>query len=219
MNNKKIYCIVAMLLSTSLLFGKSSRSYVVKSDTIWSNLECKSKTTASFHRFQNIFISTDYVLKDSFRISATGKTYEDYYLFLTLSPFVQERFDTSTCYNSPRDKRLFVVLHCKKERAVINSINDDFVLNRYEYQSEPYTKMEATTAGFVMKYYIGSSNRCYYDLYFEHLANSFYLARVQYSCYNIYQTDVLTDERKYKPNQYKIDRMNIRSFINIPKLK
>ncbi len=207
-----IFTAIAPLPALSKSF--KGNSYICINDSILSKLNfCNNHIKNKFFNVGNVSISADYEIKDSISLLINNDLIPD--KILVLSPTVNNDDDaeTSACRNSRYNKRLFVVLLSNNTKFHVSTINENLILNEHDSQSEPYRKMVAERRGFILEYFIGSVNKCYFNFHCSIRDANIYLISNEYNCY---RTDLTSSKKGTRKYNEKIDNVDIYKHMSIP---
>lgn len=195
-------------------------SYFYKDGELTSkfNLCDSSMQTKQFTVFHNFRFTDNYVIKDSVYSDINNDKVKDW--ILVLSPAIQEDDSFAhPCYYSKYNKRLLVVALSKNGKSDL-IVNEHAILNKAESQSEPFRKIDLDKNGFTIKYYLGSTLRCYFDFSFTKNDDDFYLHSLRRECYLIDLSKSDTLYQKYAvADSLNLNKIDARKFINFPALK
>ncbi|XZF15427.1 hypothetical protein ACTHGU_04760 [Chitinophagaceae bacterium MMS25-I14] len=189
LDNKKTVFLLLFTLYAAICIGKTLKpvSYRYRNDTLYSMLGLCAKekeVNKAFFKIYGTSISSDYDVLDSLKIDINNDSIKD--LIVIFSPKIQQlRIEKSPCYFQKYDRRLLAIFLSNKNGFVLKCINENLILNRFEYQNEPFIKMEHISNGILLKYYIGSSLKCDYNFYFNVHNNNLFFVKKEYNCYLI----------------------------------
>lgn len=185
-------------------------SYSVKDNTISPNLKFTKDDEVLVNKYKHVAgikISKYYEVLDSVFINPIAGSSK--YCVLVLSTLAQDGAAENDHPNLPEGKRLLVVLKYIKGSYVIDYVNENAILNVDYSQSEPFLGIKRDSAGFTLKYFIGSVNKCTFFFYFKLEDNNFYLSNYITDCYKI---DLSERKKKEHPYKDKSERRNLRNI-------
>ncbi|WP_118973652.1 hypothetical protein [Taibaiella koreensis] len=196
------------------------KSFLFEKDRLSSKRHlCKQDKNPTFLNFKGIQFSSSYVLIDSLNVDLNKDGIADW--IVILSPRIQELDQyKDACYKTVFNTRLLMAIISEKGSYHVSAINENLILNRFEYQSEPYRKIEKEVDGFVIRFYIGSVIRCNYDFHFTANKGGPFLSKTSYDCYRRDLSRSAQSSLNFKnANTTSLSKINIRPFIRIPNLK
>jgi|GEM_PF-4115793 len=135
----------------------------------------------NYFNYKNLVISKSYQIIDSTKIDSGG-----HYKVLILSPLDQE--DESFSFPCKLNiKRIIIVLSVLQNDLVrILDVNDNVILNKINYLTDPYIKdAQPTKNGFSLSFSVGSGRRCDLTLFFSILQGKVYLHKFSADYYTI----------------------------------
>ena len=223
MSTKTIYVFIFLLcFKLQSISQNSPQTYSIINDSIIPKLKsCNNVATSNiineYYNYWGITFSKYYIILDSIKIDIDKDGADD--RFLVISPITQIYSpDTLNC-DHQTGKKLAIILLANKGKYKINYVNENIILNDYEYQSEPYCGIKPNRHGFAICFFIGSIIKCKYWFSFRIKNGDIYLIKRKYDCY---VTDLSNNAKQIK--NYKLtednnlEKINIRNFIEIPDL-
>ena len=201
-------------VSWSQNVNSNSKVYLFKNDTLKSFLpKCDSEHAQIFRKLINITIDTRFKVIDSIKCKLNSDDLNDY-IFI-LSNNIQEENLPSTECNRKYNKRLLVIFLSKKNNFQI-LINQNVILNKWEYQSEPLRGVKCAKNGFILSFYVGTRTRYYYDFLFTLNKNNFiYLTHSESESNDIHRDGSGQQKRRNYPQNRNtnLKSIDIRKFI------
>ena len=218
-----ILYIVATAMSLTSCAQKSERKEKDSSIAIIDNMiyskfsSCDVNANVKFNDFLGVQISKDFQILDSLKLNVNEDMTPDY--VIVLSPVIQEEEQfKSPCYKFSHNRRLLVILSSSPNGYTVNTVAENAIVNKSEYQSEPFRKLLSTKDGFGLSFFIGSVNKCTYEFYFKKSKNGYFLDS---SVYNCYKTDLSANAEKKEAHKISdstnIKNIDIRTYLVIPK--
>lgn len=200
-------------------------SFFVRGNMLYSKLDsCNDEQfNKEFMDLEGVQISKAYrIVKEELNVHLNEDTLLD--KLLVISPNIQE-IDSfrHKCYKTSYNTRLLLVLlrDSMTKQLNISMVNEKAILNRIESQSQPFRRLESEgKRTFMLRYYLGSSLRCYYDFFFQQKDTDYYLYKSYSYCYFI---DFSQEEEKTRwyndVDSTKLSHLDIRKFIIFPDFK
>ncbi|HTB30647.1 MAG TPA: hypothetical protein VK808_01390 [Bacteroidia bacterium] len=179
-------------------------TYSLEGNTLQPNLKFPQSNSSPFKQYFNyrgIKISKYYEMLDSLAIDSKHRV-------LILSTIVQQG-DYSSSIPISEGKRLLVILRNTGGKWTIDYVNENVILNTDYSQSEPYQGIKRDSAGFSLKYFIGSVNKCTFIFHFKLEDDNFYLNKYLTDCYKI---DLSSDKKKEHSYKDKIEGRNLQNI-------
>lgn len=117
-------------------------------------------------------------------------------------------------------KRILVGVESQLNDFKIAFINDNTILNNYEYGENSYKKIVNANNGFNILFEFGSIIWCEYKFFFNTTHDSIpYLQTSEYRCFNKGHPDLYDiHTEQYDEKEYYIDTLNLKNLIKIPNL-
>jgi hypothetical protein len=214
----KAKIILILLLCFNISWSQNVKSnsdvYSLKNDTLKSYLSnCDAGRTQVFRKLINITIDSRFKVIDSIKCKLNYDDLNDY-IFL-LSNNIQEENLPSTKCDRKYNRRLIVIFLSKKNTFQI-LINQNIILNNWEYQSEPVRGVKCAKKGFILSFYVGTRIRYYYDFLFKlNKDGFFYLTHSESESNDIHKNNSGQQRiRNYPQNSStNFKNIDIRKFI------
>jgi len=209
----KLLLLVVSFLSCfgiNLHAQSDSLTYIAQDNTIRPNLKFTKDDealTTHYKHVAGIKISKYYEVLDSLFINPEKGSSK--YRVLVLSTLAQDGAADNAYPNLPEGKRLLVVLKYEKGKYVIDYVNENVILNVDYSQSEPYLGIKRDSAGFALKYFIGSVNKCTFIFHFNLEDDTFYLSKYSADYYTI---DLSKEKKKEHVYKDKTEGRNLRNI-------
>jgi hypothetical protein len=167
--------LILCILFNGLVVAQKESTFIFSHDMLkFDEKNCRQLGKDSFYRYRRLLISTKYKLVDSIGVGKTSRT-----KILVLSPLNQEEFGyTVPCYLLIR--RILMVYDDSAGDDPVSYITDKVILNRYDWQSDPYLygqSIKRTDSGFSLAFSAGSKIKCDLEMFFVVRANRIYLDR------------------------------------------
>lgn len=141
-------------------------TFTFKNDTIKSKIVlCDPQEQTSLFRLFNLIIDSNFLIIDSMKCMLN--TDNSYYYIFILSNKIQENDVHIADCDEKYNMRLLIILLSKDNKFDLPIINENIILNRTDYQSEPFRELVCINSGFKIGFYFGTRIRYYYDFYFK----------------------------------------------------
>jgi hypothetical protein len=208
---------IILVIIPGYLFSqeKTGEAFIFKNDTLKSKInQCYSAGGYSFNQLLSLKVDTNFLVIDSLKCKLNNDNEYDY-IFI-LSNNIQERFMEITDCNVLYNKRLMLIFMSKNGKYNSPIINENVVLNRTDFQSEPFKKIECDGKGFKLSFYLGTRIRYDYDFYFSFDGvKDIFLNKSISRSYDIHASGKNTmQERKHARTQAtNIKGINVNKFI------
>ncbi len=209
------YLILYLVIVQNCFSQNTSEVYALRNDTLYSMLSlCNLKPSQAFFVLKTAKIDTLLKIIDSIECDLNSDKKLDY-VYVLSNGYQEEGLSITEC-SKKYDKRLLLIFLSEgySYRMILNS---NVVLNTYEYQSDPFRKLECYQNGFIIKFYVGTRIRYYFDFYFKWVNNNIYLLNLKSSKYDIHKSNSGKSMQKNflgkKSHSLKIQEMNIREFM------
>jgi hypothetical protein len=202
--------IVLICLGVKMYAQNDSLTYSVADNTLSPHLKFTQDAEVlgnHYTRVEGIRIAKFYVVLDSLFIKNTEGKPE--YCMLVLSNVGQDGVENNEYTVLPEGKRLLVVLKYIKGKYVIDYVNENVILNVDYSQSEPFLGIKRDSAGFYLKYFIGSVNKCTFIFHFKLEDDKFYLSSYNKDAYRI---DLMTHKKKEYTFKEKSEGRNLKNI-------
>ncbi|OGS72030.1 MAG: hypothetical protein A3F91_03685 [Flavobacteria bacterium RIFCSPLOWO2_12_FULL_35_11] len=221
MSTKIIYAFIFLLCLKIQVIGQNSQNtFSIIQDGIipkLKNCDTSNSLVNEYYSYLGIKFSKYYIILDSLKIDINKDGFLD--RFLVIAPITQIYSpDTLPC-DQQTGKKLAVVLLAQQNKYTISYVNENLILNDYEFQSEPYCGIKSCNHGFILCFFIGSIIKCEYNFYFKIKNGNLYLYKRKYDCY---VTDLSSNAKQTKKHPFSketnLSSINTRNFIDIPDL-
>jgi hypothetical protein len=138
---------------------------------------------------------------------------------LILSPVTQGILDTLTCEEKPKKRLLITLISSGSKGHHLEIINDNVILNTFDFQGNPYQGIKKITNGFRLSFEFGSIIFCEFKFDFVCKKGEFLLQKSSYYCFNKGNPDLYKiKSNTYKSKKYFLKNIDINQFIDIPDL-
>jgi hypothetical protein len=221
--NTFLYLIATSISLISFAQNKESQKQYIGITITGRNIfskfgSCDINANKYFKDYLGLKISSDFQILDSIRINANDDGIPDY--VVVLSPVIQEEeLFGSFCYKQSYNHRLLLILNSSTNGYIVHTVGENVIVNKSEYQSEPFRKLLSTKDGFGLSFFIGSVNKCYYDFFFKKNNGNYYLDSSFYNCYKV---DLSANDEKKRTYQLSdstaIEKIDIRKYLVIPNM-
>lgn len=207
----------------SALYSQSGSTYSLRDNVLVPNLSsCDTALDVEgFYDFGGLKISKYYVFLDTVDLYLNNDTVMD--KLFVLSPSSQE-IPMNESFCSEMGKRLFVAIVSDKDKFEFFIVNENLILNRFDYQNEPYCGMKFNSGKLEFCFYTGSVMKCEYKIAFDLIDGDFCLARRTSDCYLIdlsrsshYTVDFNPVDSNAEDKIF-LQNIDIDHFLDVPEL-
>ena len=211
----RISLLLFCMLLVGPVFSQGGGTFKFGRDTLRINgRNCSDLKRDSFYRYKRLYISSRYKLIDSVELGkAKGVK------VLVFSPLNQEEFEyTFPCYLLIR--RILMIYNDYAKSDPVSYLTDNVVLNRYDWQSDPYLygeTLKRTDSGFSLSFTAGSKIKCDLNLYFAVKQKRIYLNEYDAMYYS--NASPRAKENEYKlpiSSKYELDKLKTKHLFKFP---
>ena len=218
---KIITAIITLFLVGPFCRGQDiENEYELKNDTLRVIVkECKdNRLFNNYYDIHGIKVANYYQIIDSLTIFLNKDNISD--KVIVLSPVSQENQDTLPCELKPKKRVLLVFVSTSGRNSYrIDFLNENVILNTYDYQYNPFRGMKRTKNGFRILFEFGSIINCMYEFDFVCKKAEIMLQRRTYQCFNKGNPDLSEKKTEnFNGQKYKLRNLNLNEFIHIPNL-
>ena len=136
-----------------------------------------------YHCFENIEISKYYYIHRKIDLDLNLDEKKD--IIIILNPEFQQKFGIPTvnsCFE--KRKRLFVLCLGRKDGFIIDVVNENLILNIYDYNEDPFSDLSISADGFKLKFEFGSIINYDIDFFFSRMNGKVYLTHKRQLCFS-----------------------------------